>query len=112
MSWITASYVNYPEYKRIVSLPKGQVDAMVARLNVKKTLTGEEKAMHSTVKHLSQREIDEMLERLADTERNRGKTPERQRTGSAQVMGIVNTYAWMNARVVKSRITRADGNWY
>ena len=113
MSWITASYIKYPEYKTKPRLPKEQLEAMVARLNVtKETLDCAGNAMNSREKHLSQKKVHEMLERLADTEKNKEKTPESQRTGSAKVMGIVNTYAWIDARIVKSRVTRADGNWY
>lgn len=113
MSWVTASYIKYPEYKRKPRLPKEQLEAMVTRLNVaKKTLDSEGNAMNSREKHLTQKKVNEMLERLADTEKNKDKTPESQRTGAAKVMGIVNTYAWRDARIVKSRVTRADGNWH
>ena len=53
-----------------------------------------------------------MLERLADASKNTEKAPERQRTGAGREMGVVNTYAWINGRLLRSRVTRPDGNWY
>lgn len=112
MSWNKTSYVKYAEYKGQTSLPREQVDAMVARLNTTKTLDDDGNATKPIAKQLSREEIDEMLDRLADAERNKEKTPERQRTGAAREMGIVNTYAWTDGRLLRSRVTRADGNWY
>ena len=112
MSWNKTSYIKYPEYKGQPCLPREQIDAMVARLNTTKTLDGNGNATKPSAKQLSKEEIDEMLDRLADAGRNKDKTPERQRTGAAREMGIVNTYAWMDGRVLRSRVTRADGNWY
>ena len=112
MSWVKTTYIKYPEFKRQNSLPKEQVDAMVARLNTIKTSDDNGNATKSSDKQLSQEEIDEMLKRLADTTKNKQKTPERQRTGANQEMGVVNTYAWINGKLLRSRVTRADGNWY
>lgn len=112
MSWIKTAYIKYPEFKRQTGLPKEQVDAMIARLNTTKTLDDNRNATKPIGKQLSQEQIDEMLERLADASKNKDKTPERQRTGAGRNMGVVNTYAWMDGRVLRSRLTRADGNWY
>ena len=77
MSWVTASYIKYPEYKTKPRLPKEQPEAIVARLSVtKKTLDCAGNAINSREKHLSQKKVIEMLERLADTEKNKEKTPE------------------------------------
>lgn len=111
MSWIKTSYIKYPEYKRQSSLPKEQVDAMVARLNVIKTLDDNGIATNEDAKQLTKEKIGEILERLADANKNKEKTPERQRTGADRDMGIVNTYAWMSGRELKHRVTRGDGNW-
>jgi len=112
MSWNRTPYIKYPEFKRQDSLPKEQVDAMVARLNTIKTMDDNTNATNPSVKKLSKEQIDEMLERLANADKNKEKTPERQRTGAGREMGVVNTYAWMDGRVLRSRLTRADGNWY
>ena len=85
---------------------------MVARLNTIKTMDDTTNATNPSVKKLSKEQIDEMLERLANADKNKEKTPERQRTGAGREMGVVNTYAWMDGRVLRSRLTRADGNWY
>ena len=112
MSWVKTTYIKYPEFKRQDSLPKEQIDAMVARLNTIKTSDDNGNATKPSDKQLSQKKIDDTLERLAYTSKNKQKTPERQRTGADQEMGIVNTFAWMNGRLLRSRVTRADGNWY
>ena len=111
MSWNRTSYIKYPEYKQTASVPRDELDAVVARLSAPKP-ADTKKANEANGKSLSKEQIIEMLERLANTEKNREKTPERQRIGAAKVMGIVNTYAWIDGRLLKSRITRADGNWY
>lgn len=85
---------------------------MVARLNTIKTMDDNTNATNPSVKKPSKEQIDEMLERLANADKNKEKTPERQRTGAGREMGVVNTYAWMDGRVLRSRLTRADGNWY
>lgn len=113
MSWIKTTYIKYPEFKqRSRTLPKEQVDAMVARLNTTKALDDHGNATKHNEKKLSPEEIDEMLERLADASKNKEKTPERQRTGAGREMGVVNTYAWINGKLLRSRVTRPDGNWY
>ena len=111
MSWIKTSYVKYPEYKRQSSLPKEQVNAVVARLNVIKTLDDNGNATNEGSKQLTKEKIGEMLERLADAHKNKEKTPERQRTGADRDMGIVNSYAWMSGRELKRLVSRGDGNW-
>ena len=111
MSWNRTSYIKYPEFKQKASIPRDELDAVVARLSAPKP-ADTEKANEASEKLLNKEQIDEMLERLANTEKNREKTPERQRIGAAKVMGIVNSYAWIDGRLLKNRITRADGNWY
>lgn len=89
-----------------------QIDALIARLNTSKPTdetTDKKKAMS---KPLSQGQMADMLERLANAVKNKEKTPESQRTGAGKVMGVVNSYAWKDGRLLKSRITRPDGNWY
>lgn len=96
-------------------MPRGEVDAIVARLSAPKPASKDdaENAKEANGKlRLNKPQIDEMLERLANTEKNREKTPESRRIGAGKVMGVVNTYAWIDGRLLKSRITRADGNWY
>ena len=113
MSWIKTTYIKYPEFnQRSRTLPKEQVDAMVARLNTTKALDDHGNVTKHNEKKLSREEIDEMLERLADASKNKEKTPERQRTGAGREMGVVNTYAWINGKLLRSRVTRPDGNWY
>lgn len=114
MSWNRTSYIKYPEFKRRATLPREQVEALVTRLNTSKASheNTDNAGQKATGKSLSQGQINDMLGRLADAGKNREKTPERQRTGAGRVMGVVNTYAWMDGRLLKSRITRPDGNWY
>lgn len=95
-------------------MPREQVDAIVTRLHTPRPC--DENAVMNAGKAigkpLSKEQIDDMLERLANAKKNKEKTPERQRTGAGRHMGVVNTYAWMDGRLLRSRITRADGNWY
>ena len=109
--------MKYPEANLSLGharLPKEKVDAIVSRLHTpKRSLdTEQETAKELGGKQLTREEIDQMLERLANTEKNKEKTPDRQRTGAGREMGIVNTYAWINGRELRSRRRIADGNWY
>lgn len=114
MSWNRTSYIKYPEFKRLASLPREQVDALVTRLNTSKAAdeNADNAAKKAMSKRLSQEQVNDLLDRLANAGKNMDKTPERQRTGAGRVMGVVNTYAWMDGRLLRSRITRPDGNWY
>lgn len=89
-----------------------QADALVARLNTSKPTDENSDNKKAASKPLSQEQLADMLERLANTAKNKDKTPESQRTGAGKVMGVVNSYAWKEGRLLKSRITRPDGNWY
>lgn len=90
-----------------------QIDALVARLNISKSKDRhDDKKREAMSKPLTQEQLADMLERLANAVKNKEKTPESQRTGAGRVMGVVNTYAWKDGRLLKSRITRPDGNWY
>ena len=90
-----------------------QIDALVARLNISKSKDEhEDKKREAMSKPLTQKQLADMLERLANAVKNKEKTPESQRTGAGRMMGVVNTYAWKDGRLLKSRITRPDGNWY
>ena len=94
-------------------MTREQIDALVARLNTSKPKCGnDDKKREAMSKPLSQEQLADMLERLANAVKNKEKTPESQRTGAGRVMGVVNTYAWKDGRLLKSRITRPDGNWY
>ena len=113
MSWNRSSYIKYPEFKQCSGMTREQIDALVARLNTSKLTDGhDEEKRKATSKPLSQEELADMLERLANAAKNKKKTPESQRTGAGRVMGVVNTYAWKDGRLLKSRISRPDGNWY
>jgi len=93
-------------------MTREQIDALVARLNKSKPSDENDKKKKAMSKPLSQEQLADMLERLANAVKNKEKTPESQRTGAGKVMGVVNTYAWKDGRLLKSRITRPDGNWY
>lgn len=93
-------------------MTKEQIDAVVARLNTSKPSDENDKKKKAVSKPLSQEQLADMLERLANAVKNKEKTPESQRTGAGRVMGVVNSYAWKDGRLLKSRITRPDGNWY
>ena len=114
MSWNSISYIKYPEFKRLATLPQEQVNALVVRLNTLKSSdeNAENAANKANTKSLSQDQINDMLDRLANARTNMEKTPERQRTGAGTVMGVVNTYAWMDGRLLRNRIARPDGNFY
>ena len=94
-------------------MTRERIDALVVRLNTSKP-TGEhdDKKKKTMSKPLSQEQLADMLERLANAVKNKDNTPESQRTGAGRVMGVVNSYAWKDGRLLKSRITRPDGNWY
>ena len=94
-------------------MAREQIDALVGRLNTSKpTEEHDDKKRKAMRKTLSSEQLADMLERLANVAKNKEKTPESQRTGSGRVMAVVNTYAWKDGRLLKSRITRPDGNWY
>ena len=94
-------------------MTREQIDALVARLNTSKpTDEHNNEKIKAMSKPLSQEQLADMLERLANAVKNKAKTPESQRTGAGRVMGVVNTYAWKDGTLLKSRITRPDGNWY
>lgn len=94
-------------------MTREQIDALVARLNTwKPTDEHDDEKRKAMSKPLSQEQLADMLERLANTVKNKAKTPESQRTGAGREMGVVNTYAWKDGRLLKSRFTRPDGNWY
>lgn len=112
MSWNRTSYIKYPEYKQLSGMTSEQIDALVARLNTSKPTDENSDNKKAASKPLSQKQLADMLERLANAVKNKDKTPESQRTGAGKVMGVVNSYAWKEGRLLKSRITRPDGNWY
>lgn len=96
-------------------MTREQIDTLVARLNTSKPTDEHDdadKQRKAMSKPFSQEQLADMLERLANAAKNKEKTPESQRTGAGRVMGVVNTYAWKDGRLLKSRITRPDGNWY
>lgn len=113
MSWIYCNYIKYPDGKQSLGqqkLPPEKVDAVVERLNVVKKY-GELTPLKSTTT-LSKEEIEDMVNRLADKEKNVQKTPDRDRTGACKQMGIVNTYAWNNGSSLRNFSRPADGNFY
>lgn len=114
MSWINTTYINYPEKKLSLGhqkLASDQVEAVVERLNVVKKCEKPSKVPEPSVT-LTKDEIADMVERLADKEKNVEKTPERDRTGACKQMGIVNTYAWNNGKIIRNNIHTPDGNFY
>lgn len=113
MSWNRTSYIKYPEFTQLSGMTREQIDALVARLNTPKPSDEQDdKKRKAMSKPFSQEQLADMLERLANAVKNKEKTPESQRTGAGKVMGVVSTYAWKDGRLLKSRITRPDGNWY
>ena len=114
MSWNRSSYIKYPQFKQLSGMTREQIDALVVRLNTSKPTDehDDDKKKKTMSKPLSQEQLANMLERLANAVKNKDKTPESQRTGAGRVMGVVNTYAWKDGRLLKSRVTRPDGNWY
>lgn len=113
MSWIKSNYVQYPDSKLSLGHQKvsaSEVEEIVDRLNVvKKT---EERSLPTSGPKITKDEIDQMVERLADKDRNLEKTPERNRTGADKQMGIVNTYAWNDGTIMRNRLHTGDGNFY
>lgn len=113
MSWIHISHIHYPETKLSLGhkkLPADQVEAIVERLNVVKK--HEERTGPDTTVTMTKEEISQMVDRLADKDKNFEKTPERDRTGACKQMGIVNTYAWNNGQILGNTMHSADGNFY
>lgn len=113
MSWIISNYIQYPDSKLSLGHKKvsaAEVEEIVDRLNVvKKT---EERSLPTSGSKITKEEIGQMVDRLADKERNLEKTPERNRTGADKKMGIVNTYAWTNGSIMRNRMHTGDGNFY
>lgn len=113
MSWIHTNYIKYPDYKQSLGkkLPKEQVNAVVNRLHV---VNKQEQSSDTQEKRsrMSKEEIDDMVERLADKDKNLLKTPERDRTGALSESGVVNTYAWNCGKTVRIHPHRADGNFF
>ncbi|XP_031566742.1 uncharacterized protein LOC116301767 [Actinia tenebrosa] len=113
MSWIQSNYIQYPDSKLSLGHKKvsaAEVEEIVDRLNVvKKT---EERKLPTTGPKITKEEIEQMVERLADKERNLEKTPERNGTGADEKMGVVNTYAWVNGSIMRNRLKTGDGNFY
>jgi hypothetical protein len=87
-----------------------EVEAIVERLYVVKKK--DEAMIPSKSPQMSREEIAQMVERLADKERNLEKTPERNRTGADRQMGVVNTYAWTNGTNMRDHSHAGDGNFY
>ena len=93
-------------------MTREQIDALAARLNTSKPSDeNADKKKNAISKPLSQEQLADMLERLANAVENKEKTPESPRNGEGRVVGVVNTYAWMYRRLLKSHITRPDGNY-
>lgn len=114
MSWINTRYINYPEKKLSLGhqkLSNEQVEAVVDRLNVVKKCEERSNATGPSV-NMTRDEISDMVDRLADKEKNIEKTPERDRTGACKQMGIVNTYAWNDGKILRNNIHQPDGNFY
>lgn len=88
MSWNhkEGEYVKYPNQDRKIGhqkLPKEEVTDIVNRLHVNKFYhPNPVPPPESKEKALTQDQIDQLLARIADSERNFEKTPERQRIGA------------------------------
>lgn len=121
MSWTSSTYIKYPDSKLSLGhekLSKEEVDVVVKRLNVPKKSEeirereARQKLQRGSEKRLARNEVESLLDRVANTEKNRRKTPERQRIGADRKMGIVNTYAWMDGSILRRHAKPADGNWH
>lgn len=115
MSWVYTNYIKYPESKMKLGhrkASKQEIGETIARLNVEKKFPSDNQGSQQNGPKMSSEEIENMLQRLADPEKNLHRTPERSRTGSDKQMGLVNTYAWTDGRILQSHPKVADGNWY
>ena len=116
MSWINANYIKYPESKMKLGhrkASKQEIEETVTRLNVVKKDSSEsyEKSPLNGPK-MSSEGIDNMLQRLADKEKNMERTPDRSRTGLYEQLGLVSSYAWTDGRILRSHMKTADGNYF
>lgn len=67
MSWNRSSYVKYPEFKQRSGMTREQIDALVARLNTSKPTDEHNNEKRKAMsKPLSQEQLADMLERLAN----------------------------------------------
>ena len=88
MSWNQSdgNYIKYPNQDRKIGyqkLPREDVTKIVERLNVNKSYNpNPAPPVKKDEKQLSQEDVTYLLARIADTERNLEKTPERQRIGA------------------------------
>ncbi|EDO47749.1 predicted protein [Nematostella vectensis] len=116
MSWINCNYVKYPEKKMSLGHKKvspEEADAIVERLYVVNSNCKSGQAEKTKDGRLrSKEEVEQLLDRLSDKDKNKEKTPDRNRTGSDKQMGIVNTYAWTHGHIMRNHLKTGDGNFY
>ena len=117
MSWIHTNYIKYPEsklklgHKRVSNKEIYETVKRLTEIKIKPNADEERFELDEPI--MTSKDIKNMLQRLADKDKNLHRTPERCRTGSYEQLGLVNSYAWIDGRILQGRLNPvADGNYY